>query len=51
MLIAMIGMVSINLIVADNKTLVGLGDISDTDLQLSLVGLLLVASLLYHDIK
>jgi AGZA family xanthine/uracil permease-like MFS transporter len=52
LLIAMIGMVSINLIVANPKTLVELGDVwGDADLQLSLAGILLVASLLYHDIK
>jgi AGZA family xanthine/uracil permease-like MFS transporter len=52
LLIAMIGMVSVNLIVANPKTLVELGDVwGDFDLQLSLAGILLVASLLYHDIK
>lgn len=51
LLIAMIGMVSINLIVGDPKTLVSLGDLRDSDLQLALAGILLVASLLYHHIK
>jgi adenine/guanine/hypoxanthine permease len=52
LLIAMIGMVSIDLIVANPKTLVELGNIfGSTDIQLSLVGILLVASLLYHNVK
>jgi adenine/guanine/hypoxanthine permease len=52
LLIAMIGMVSIGLIVANPKTLVELGDVfGSVGLQLSLLGILLVASLLYHDVK
>jgi AGZA family xanthine/uracil permease-like MFS transporter len=52
LLIAMIGMVSVGLIVANPKTLVELGNVSeDASLQLCLVGILLVASLLYHDVK
>ena len=51
LLIAMIGMVSVDLIVANPKTLVELGDTSDPSLQLCLAGILFVASLLYHDIK
>ena len=51
LLIAMIGMVSVGLIVADEKTIVSLGDTSDSSLQLSLAGTLFVASLLYHDVK
>jgi adenine/guanine/hypoxanthine permease len=52
LLIAMIGMVSVGLIVANPKTLVELGDVwHDGSLQLCLLGILLVASLLYHDIK
>jgi adenine/guanine/hypoxanthine permease len=52
LLIAMIGMVSIGLIVANPKTLVELGDVfGSVDIQLSLVGILLVASLLYHNVK
>jgi AGZA family xanthine/uracil permease-like MFS transporter len=51
LLIAMIGMVSIDLIVANPKTLVELGNVfGSTDIQLSLVGILLVASLLYHNV-
>ena len=52
LLIAMIGMVDVDLIVADPKTLVALGDVmGDKSLMLCLCGILLVASLLYHDIK
>ena len=52
LLIAMIGMVSVGLIVSNPKTLVQLGDVfNDTSLQLCLVGILMVASLLYHDVK
>ena len=52
LLIAMIGMVSIDLIVANPKTLVELGNVfGSTDIQLSLIGILLVASLLYHSVK
>jgi adenine/guanine/hypoxanthine permease len=52
LLIAMIGMVSIGLIVANPKTLVELGNVfGSTDIQLSLLGILLVASLLYHNVK
>ena len=52
LLIAMIGMISVSLIVANPKTLVELGDVRhDGTLQLCLLGILLVASLLYHDIK
>ena len=51
LLIAMIGMVSVGLIVADPKTLLGLGDLTDDDLQLSILGILLVSSLLYHNVQ
>ena len=52
LLIAMIGMVTVGLIVSNPKTLVELGDVwGSVDLQLTLVGVVLVASLLYHDIK
>lgn len=50
-LIAMIGMVSVDLIVANPKTLVELGDLSSWNLQLVLAGTILVASLIYHDVK
>ena len=50
-LIAMIGMVSINLIVADEKTLVTMGNLSNWSIQVSLMGIILVASLLYHNVQ
>ena len=52
LLIAMIGLVSVGLIQANPKTLVELGPVfSDATLQFCLAGILLVASLLYHDVK
>jgi len=50
-LIAMIGMVSVDLIVANPKTLVQLGDLTTWNMQLVLVGTILVASLIHHDVK
>jgi AGZA family xanthine/uracil permease-like MFS transporter len=50
-LIAMIGMVSIQLIVADEKTLVAMGDLSQWTMQLSLLGVMLIASLMYHNVQ
>lgn len=52
LLIAMIGMVSVNIIIADENTLVQLGNVwGDPELMLCLGGILLVGSLLYHDVK
>jgi len=52
LLIAMIGMVFVDLIVANDDTLVGLGDITeDIQLQLTIFGVILVGTLVYHDIK
>lgn len=54
MLIAFIGAVSVNLVVANPKTLVQLGNVLSGDsssLQLAMAGVLLIASLLYHNIK
>ena len=52
LLIAMIGMADVDLIVANPKTLVELGNVmGDASLVLCLCGILLVASLLYHDVK
>jgi adenine/guanine/hypoxanthine permease len=52
LLIAMIGMVSVNLIVPDEDTIVGLGDVlGDVTLHLTMFGLILVASLIYWDVK
>ena len=50
-LVAMIGMVSVKLIVANQKTIVGLGDLTDFNLQLPLAGLILIGSLVHHNIK
>jgi len=48
----MIGMVFVDLIVANDDTLVGLGDVTgDILLQLTLFGVMLVGTLVYHDIK
>lgn len=51
LLIAMIGMVSVKMIVSNPKTLVELGDIGDLDLQLCCVGILLLTSLLHHNVQ
>jgi len=52
LLIAMIGLVSVGLIQANPKTLVELGNVGqNVDLQLCLAGILLVASLLHHNIQ
>lgn len=51
-LIAMIGLVSVDIIVANPKTLVELGHVwTDWTLMLCMLGILLVASLMYHDVK
>ena len=44
-------MVSIKLVVANDKTLVGLGDCWSPDLLISLGGLVLIGSLVYHNVK
>ncbi len=52
LLIAMIGMVFVDLIVANDDTLVGLGDVTgDVLLQLTMFGVMLVGTLVYHDVK
>jgi AGZA family xanthine/uracil permease-like MFS transporter len=50
-LIAMIGMVSVDLIVANDKTLVAIGDLASLDLQIVFLGIILVGTLVYHDVK
>ena len=50
-LVAMIGMVSIHLVVGNSKTLVGLGDITSPPLILSMLGLCLIGTLVHHDVK
>ncbi len=50
LLIALIGMVSIHLVVADPQTVVALGNLSDVKIWLSLAGLALTGSLLFHQV-
>ena len=50
LLIALIGMVSIKLVVADPQTVVALGDLGDVKIWLSLAGLALTGSLLFHQV-
>jgi xanthine/uracil/vitamin C permease (AzgA family) len=51
LLIALIGMVSIKLVVADPQTVVALGDLGDVRIWLSLAGLALTGSLLFHQVR
>lgn len=52
MLISMIGLVSVKFIISNESTLVGLGNVwGDPELLVCMAGILLVGSLLYHDIK
>lgn len=52
MLIAMIGFVSVDFIISNEKTLVELGNVwGDPELLICLGGLLLVGTLLYHEIQ
>jgi adenine/guanine/hypoxanthine permease len=52
LLIAMIGLVGVGMIVANPKTLVQLGDVGvDADLQLCLLGILLLTTLLHHEVN
>ena len=51
LLIAMIGLVSVGIIVANPRTLVDLGPVgSDPVLQLTMAGILLLGTLLYHNV-
>lgn len=50
-LVAMIGMVSVKLVVANDKTLVALGDLTDLPLLVALGGLVLIGSLVFHNVK
>ena len=49
--IALVGMTSVDMIVSNNLTLVSLGDITNYRIWLSLFGLVLIGTLLYHKIK
>lgn len=51
LLIALIGMVSIRLVVPNTDTLVTLGDFSDYHIWLALLGLVLTGSMLFHQVK
>jgi len=50
-LIALIGMVSVELVVANEKTLVTLGDVMSPDLLVVFTGIILVGTLVYHNFK
>jgi AGZA family xanthine/uracil permease-like MFS transporter len=50
MLIAVVGMTSVEFIVANKDTLVGLGSLENYEIWLSFGGLILVASLIHHGI-
>jgi len=49
--IALVGMTSVKLVVPNEQTIVGLGDIHNPQIWLSIVGLVLIGSLLYHQIS
>lgn len=48
--IALVGMTSVHLVVANPQTIVGLGDLSNFRVWMSLSGLILIGSLLFHEI-
>lgn len=49
--IALVGMTSVKMVVANPETIVGLGDITNYQVWLPLVGLILIGSLLFHQIE
>lgn len=49
--IALVGMTSIKLVVPNDQTIVGLGDIHSPDILLSIFGLVLIGSLLFHQVR
>ena len=49
--IALVGMTSVKLVVPNNETIVGLGDIHSPDIWLSIIGLVLIGSLLFHQVQ
>lgn len=51
MQIALVGMTSVNLVVANKETIVGLGDMNNYRVWLSFTGLILIGSLLYHQVE
>jgi len=48
--IALVGMTSVNMVVSNELTIVGLGPIYNLRLWLSLLGLLIIGTLLYHQV-
>ncbi len=49
--IALVGMTSVKLVVPNEQTIVGLGDIHNYQIWCSLFGLLLIGSLLFHQVR
>ncbi len=49
--IALVGMTSVKLVVPNEQTIVGLGDIHNYQIWCSLFGLLLIGSLLFHEVR
>ena len=50
MQIALVGMTSVKMVVSDKDTLVGLGDIHSYEVWLTIVSLVMIGSLLYHQV-
>jgi len=51
LLIALIGMKSVALVVPNAQTLVELGDLGSVDIWLTLLGVIVISSLLYHQVR
>mmetsp|Transcript_1487 Transcript_1487/g.2489 ORF Transcript_1487/g.2489 Transcript_1487/m.2489 type:complete len:572 (-) Transcript_1487:2014-3729(-) len=49
--IALVGMTSVKMVVPNEQTIVGLGDVTSSDVWLSVIGLVLIGSLLYHQVR
>lgn len=49
--IALVGMTSVKMVVPNQETIVGLGDVSHYQVWLPLVGLILIGSLLFHQVE
>ena len=49
--IALVGMTSVKLVVPNEQTIVGLGDIHSPQIWLSIIGLVLIGSLLFHQVR
>jgi adenine/guanine/hypoxanthine permease len=49
--IALVGMTSVKLVVPNVQTIVGLGDIHSPDISLAILGLVLIGSLLFHQVR